>query len=140
MKKITPWILFFLILFSPVEKLFAGPSTKNLLQDVSSEISENGLTVRLEFSKSILSPDEPVFSDTSVRIDIPLASVRPQRRFFYTGDSRIPQIVASQLNAKTLRVQFVLGEKLPELKDNFQIEDQGRTLVEIGRASCRERV
>ncbi len=129
MKKITPWILFFLILFSSVQEITAGPSTKNLLQDVTSEIGENGLIVRFEFSKSILIPDEPIFSDTSIRIDIPLASVSPERRFFYTGDSRVPQIVASQLNAKTLRVQFVLGEKLPRLKDNFQIEDQGRTLV-----------
>jgi len=129
MRKITPWILFFLVLFGSVQEISAGPSTKNLLQDVASEISENGLIVRFEFSKSILIPDEPVFSDTSIQIDIPLASVSPERRFFYTGDSRIPQIVASQLDEKTLRVQFVLGEKLPGLKDNFQIEDQGRTLV-----------
>jgi flagellar protein FliO/FliZ len=129
MQKFTQWILFSLILFSSVEELSAGPATKNLLQDVATEISESGLIVRFEFSKSVLFPDEPVFSDTSIQIDIPLASVRPERRFFYTGDSRIPQIVATQLDAKTLRVQFVLGEKLPRIKDNFQIEDQGRTLV-----------
>jgi len=87
------------------------------------------LTVRFEFSKPVLNPGEPVFGDTSVQIDIPLASVVPAKRYFYTGDSRIPQIVASRLNAKTLRVQFVLGEKLPRLRENFQVEDQGLTLV-----------
>jgi len=87
------------------------------------------LTVRLEFNKPLLNPGEPVFSNTSVQIDIPLASVGPKKRFFYTGDSRIPQIVTSQLNAKTLRVQFVLGEKIPRLAENFQVEDQGRALV-----------
>lgn len=129
MQKITQWILFFLILFSPVAGMSADLSTKNLLRDVSSELSEKGLTVRLEFNKPLLNPGEPVFSDTSVQIDIPLASVGPKKRFFYTDDSRIPQIVASQLNAKTLRVQFVLGEKLPRLAENFQVEDQGRSLV-----------
>ena len=114
MQKITQWILFFLILFSPVAGMSADLSTKNLLQDVSSELSEKGLTVRLEFNKPLLNPGEPVFSDTSVQIDIPLASVGPKKRFFYTDDSRIPQIVVSQLNAKTLRVQFVLGEKTPQ--------------------------
>jgi len=129
MQKIIQRILFFLILFGPVAGMSADLSEKNLLQDVSSELSEKGLTVRLEFNKPLLNPGEPVFSNTSVQIDIPLASVGPKKRFFYTGDSRIPQIVTSQLNAKTLRVQFVLGEKIPRLAENFQVEDQGRALV-----------
>jgi flagellar protein FliO/FliZ len=129
MQKFTHWILFFLILFSPIEGLSQNSSAKNLLQNVSSDTSEEGLTVRFEFSKPVFNPGEPVFSDTSVRVDIPQASVVPAKRFFYTGDSRIPQIVASRLNAKTLRVQFVLGEKLPKLEENFQVEDQGRSLV-----------
>jgi flagellar biosynthetic protein FliO len=129
MQKITQWILFFLILFSPGAGISADLSTKNLLRDVSSELSEKDLTVRLEFNKPLLNSGEPVFNNTSVEIDIPLASVGPKKRFFYTGDSRIPQIVASQLNSKTLRVQFVLGEKLPRLEENFQVEGQGSALV-----------
>lgn len=129
MQKTTQWILIFLTLLNPVAGMSADLSTKNLLQEVSSELSERELIVRLEFNKPLLNPGGPVFSDTSVQIDIPLASAGPKKRFFYTGDSRVPQIVASQLNAKTMRVQFVLGEKLPRLEENFQVEDQGRTLV-----------
>jgi flagellar biosynthetic protein FliO len=129
MQKFTLRTIFFLIMLSPVAGWPADSFAKNLLQDVSSEISEKGLTVRFEFSEPVLNPGEPVFKDTSVQIDIPMASVRPAKRFFYTDDSRIPQIVASQLNAKTLRVQLVLGEKLPGVTENFQVEDQGRTLV-----------
>jgi len=123
------WILFLLILVSPVEGLSQDSSAKILLQNVSSDLSENGLTDRFEFNKPVLNAGQPVFSGTSVRIDIPQASVRPKKRFFYTGDSRIPQIVASRLNSKTLRLQFVLGERLPLLNENFQVEDQGRSLV-----------
>jgi len=123
------WILFLLILFSPVEGLSADSPAKIFLQNVSSDLSEEGLTVRFEFNKPVLNFGKPVFSETSVRIDIPQASVRPAKRFFYTGDSRIPQIIASRLNSQTLRVKFVLGEKLPLLKENFQVEDQGRSLV-----------
>ncbi len=123
------WIFPLLIMFSPVEGWSADFSTTSILRDVSSSLSEDGLTVRFDFNKPVLNPGKPVFSATSVRIDIPEASVRPAKRFFYTGDSRIPQIVASRLNSKTLRVQFVLGEKLPFLNENFQVEDQGGTLV-----------
>lgn len=123
------WILFLLILFSPVEGLSADSPANIFLQDIYSDLSEDGLTVRFEFNKPVLNSGKPVFSETSVQIDIPQASVRPAKRFFYTGDSRIPQIVASRLNSKTLRVQFVLGEKLPLLKENFQVEDKGRSLV-----------
>jgi len=123
------WIFSLLILFSPVEGFSADLGANNILQDVFSELSEDGLTVRFEFNKPVLNSGKPVFSRTSIRIDIPQASVKSAKRFFYTGDSRIPQIVASRLNSKTLRLQFVLGEKLPLLKENFQVEDQGRTLV-----------
>lgn len=123
------WIFSLLILFSPVDGWSADSSANNFLRDVSSSLSDGGLTVRFDFNKPVLNPGKPVFSDTSVLIDIPEASVRPTKRFFYTGDSRIPQIVASRLNSKTLRVQFVLGEKLPLLDENFQIDDQGRSLV-----------
>jgi len=123
------WIFFFLISVSSVEGLSADSRAQNFLQNVSSALSENGLTVRFEFNQPVLKSGQPVFSETSVRIDIPQASIRPAKRFFYTGDSRIPQIVASRLNSQTLRVQFVLGEKLPRLKENFQVEDQERSLV-----------
>lgn len=123
------WILILLILVGSIKGLSAEAFAKNVLQNVSSDLSERGLTVRFEFDSPVVNPAEPLFSNTSVRIDIPQASVRPKKRFFYTGDSRIPQIFASQLNATTLRVQFVLGEKLPFLKENFQVEDQGRSLV-----------
>ena len=123
------WAIFLLLIVSPVHGLSAESSSKNILQDVSSDLSENGLTVRFTFSEPVLKPGPPVFGETSVRIDIPQASVRPEKRFFYTGDSRIPQIFASRLNATTLRVQLVLGEKLPFLKENFQVEEQGRSLV-----------
>lgn len=129
MQKFTLKIIFFLLMLSPVAGWPADSFAKNLLQDVSSETSEKGLAIRFEFSEPVLNLGEPVFKDTSVQIDIPMASVRPVKRFFYTDDSRIPQIVAFQLNAKTLRVQFVLGEKLPGIAENFQVEDQGRTLV-----------
>jgi flagellar biosynthetic protein FliO len=123
------WILILLVLVSPAQGWSADSAAKNFLQDVSSEISEDGLTVRFEFSKPVLNFSKPVFSDTSIRIDIPQASVRPAKRFFYTSDSRVPQIYASRLDSQTLRVQFVLGEELPLLKENFQIQDQGRALV-----------
>lgn len=123
------WIFFLLIGVIPVQGLSAESSVKNFLQDVSSDLSENGLTVRFEFNEPVLKPGQPVFNDTSVQIDIPQASVNPTKRYFYTGDSRIPQILVSRLNATTLRVQLVLGEKLPQLKENFQVEDQGRSLV-----------
>ncbi len=129
MQKFTQWVLLLLIILSPVEGLSADAFTKNILRDVSSELSEKGLTVRFEFDKPVLNPGKPVFGDTSVLIDIPLSSVEPAKRFFYTGDSRIPQIVASQLNPKTLRVQLVLGEKLPGLEENFRVENQQGALV-----------
>ena len=68
------WILFLLILFSPVEGLSADSAAKIVLQDISSDLSEDGLTVRFEFNKPVLKSGKPVFSETSVRIDIPQAT------------------------------------------------------------------
>ena len=92
-------------------------------------MSDGKLTVRFEFNRPVLNPDDPVFGETSVHIDIPRAEVKTGKRFYYTGDGRIPQIFVSQLNLSTLRLQFVLGEKFPELRNQLQVEDQGRSLV-----------
>ncbi|GJL80000.1 MAG: hypothetical protein NPINA01_29890 [Nitrospinaceae bacterium] len=108
---------------------FAAFPAENLLQDVSSDVSESGLTVRFEFDKPVLKPGKPVFDSKSVRLEVSKASVRPTKRFYYTGDSRVPQIYVSQVNGDSLSLQFVLGEKLPNLRENFQVEDQGKSLV-----------
>ncbi|MDA0692002.1 MAG: flagellar biosynthetic protein FliO [Nitrospinae bacterium] len=118
-----------MILFFPPEIGSASSASENLLQGVSSELSEGKLTVRFEFSEPVLNRGKPVFDRTFVRVNVPRAFVRPTKRFYYTGDSRIPQIFVSQLDPGSLQLQFVLGEQLPNLRENFQVEDQGRSLV-----------
>jgi flagellar biosynthetic protein FliO len=123
------WVFFLMILFFPPQIGSANSSGKNFLQDVSSELSEGKLTVRFEFSEPVLTTGKPVFDRTFVRVSVPRAFVRPAKRFYYTGDSRVPQIFVSQLDRGSLQLQFVLGEQLPRLRENFQVEDQGRSLV-----------
>lgn len=118
-----------MILFFPKEAWSENSSGQNFLQNVSSELSEGKLTVRFEFDKPVLNTGIPVFGRTFVRVKVPQAFVRPAKRFYYTGDSRVPQIFVSQLDSGLLRLQFVLGEQLPDLRENFQVEDQGRSLV-----------
>lgn len=122
-------VLLFLVLIIPLKAESADFFGKNYLRDVSSDSSEGKLTVRFEFNKPISTLDEPVFSDKSVHVDVPGALVRTGKRFYYTGDGRIPQIFVSQLSPGTLRLQFTLGGKFPELRESFQVEDQGRSLV-----------
>jgi len=123
------WVLCFLILLCPPNGSSADSLGQNFLQDITSDLSEGRLTVRFEFNEPVLNPTQPVFDNKSVRVDIFKAFVQPAKRFYYTGDSRIPQIFVSQLEPNILRLQFVLGEKLPHLAENFQVEDQGRSLV-----------
>lgn len=104
-------------------------ATRNSLQDIAADLKEGRLTVRLQFKEPIVNPAAPVFNNTSVQMDIPNATVQPQKRFVYTGDSRIPQLFVEQLNPETVRVQFVLGQKLTNLSESFQVEDQGRSLI-----------
>ncbi len=92
-------------------------------------MNEGKLTVQFEFSEPVLNRGKPVFDRTFVRVNVPKAFVRPAKRFYYTGDTRVPQIFVSQLDSGLLRLQFVLGEELPSLRENFQVEDQGRSLV-----------
>jgi flagellar biosynthetic protein FliO len=127
-KKIK-WIFFLMILFFLAEAGSANASGQNFLQNVSSKLSEGKLTVRFEFTEPVLNTGKPVFDRTFVRVKVPRAFVRPAKRFYYTGDSRVPQIFVSQLDPGSLQLQFVLGEQLPNLRDNFQVEDQGRSLV-----------
>jgi len=122
-------IFFLMILFFPVKAWSLNSASQNFLQDVSSELSDGRLTVRFEFSEPVLNTGKPVFDKTFVRVNVPRAVVRPAKRFYYTGDSRIPQIFVSQLDSGSLQLQFVLGERLPGLNENFQVEDLGRSLV-----------
>jgi flagellar biosynthetic protein FliO len=123
------WVFFLMILFFLPEAGSANSSGQNILQDVSSELSEGKLTVRFEFNEPVLNTGKPVFDRTFVRVNVPGALVRPAKRFYYTGDTRVPQIFVSQLDSGDLQLQFVLGEQLPKLRDNFQVEDRGKTLV-----------
>ncbi len=102
---------------------------RNFLQDVVAEKEPGSLIIKLQFKRPVSRFEAPVFLNNSVQMDLPDARIRLPKRFFYTGDNRIPQIAATQISSKTLRVQFVLGEKLPGLKENFKLEKRGKTLT-----------
>ncbi|MFQ5449137.1 MAG: flagellar biosynthetic protein FliO [Nitrospinaceae bacterium] len=124
--KILALVLFLLVCFpgEPQARL----SGANFLKDVFSEVGANSLTIHLEFARPGPGHTAPVFSKNSVQIDFPHTAVQPAKRYFYTGDSWIPQVFVSQYNRDTVRVQFILGQKLPHLSEHFHLGKQGRFL------------
>ena len=108
------WKLYILLglcaaVFTGVEGAFAQSVPRNFLQDVVAEREDGILTIRFQFKRPVTQYDAPVFLNKSVQMDLPDARIRLPKRYFYTKDSRIPQIAVTQINSKTLRVQFVLG-------------------------------
>jgi len=122
-------VFFFLLGIFFATAHWAASATTNYLQDITSKLSEGSLTVRIDFNEPVLHHESPVFNNTSVLVDVPNAFVQPAKRFVYTGDSRMPQIFISQLSPQVLRMQFVLGSQIANLKESFQVENQGRSLV-----------
>jgi flagellar biogenesis protein FliO len=127
------WI-FFVSLFTLLSPLSleakVNLSNMNRLENVETQFTENELTIKFYFKKSLVNLREPIFFEKSIQVDFPLAYSQPAKRFLKTGDSQISQIYVSQFNSRTMRVRFILGkDEEGDYKNRFHMEKDGDSLV-----------
>jgi len=105
-------------------------SNMNRLENVVTEFTEDELTIKFYFKKSLVHLREPLFFEKSIQVDFPLAYSQPAKRFLKTGDSQISQIYVSQFNSRTMRVRFIMGkDEEGDYKNRFHMEKDGDSLV-----------
>ena len=127
------WI-FFVSLFTLLSPLSleakVNLSNMNRLENVETQFTEDELTIKFYFKKSLVHLREPLFFEKSIQVDFPLAYSQPAKRFLKTGDSQISQIYVSQFNSRTMRVRFILGkDEEGDYKNRFHMEKDGDSLV-----------
>ncbi|MFQ5672376.1 MAG: flagellar biosynthetic protein FliO [Nitrospinales bacterium] len=101
----------------------------NLLKNIVTRQEEGAVVFRLEFRKPVGSYKEPVFYKKSVQVDLGGSFIKPAKRRFATGDSRVSEIYAVQFDPHTVRVRFMLGSDGRGLRNKFHLSRQGRFLV-----------
>ncbi len=116
--------------------MFAAPvesstdlSKLNYLRDISIETGEDALTFHLKFSRPLAKNPRPEFFGKSVQIELPNAYIHPAKRYFYSDDSPIDQVYASQLDVDRVRVRFVYNASQTDMASNFRIRRKGSELT-----------
>ena len=127
------WI-FFVSLFTVLSPLSLEAkdnlSNMNRLENVETQFTEDELTIKFHFKKSLVHLQEPIFFEKSIQVDFPSAYSQPAKRFLKTGDSLISQIYVSQFNSKTMRVRFIFGkDEEGDYKNRFHMKKDGDSLV-----------
>lgn len=101
----------------------------NLLKNITTQQEEGAVVFRLEFMKPVDAYKGPVFYKKSVQMDFSNSFIKPAKRYFSTGDSRVSRIHAVQFDPHTVRVRFMLDGDGRGLGGNFHLRRQGRFLV-----------
>ena len=127
------WI-FFVSLFTVLSPLSLEAkdnlSNMNRLENVETQFTEDELTIKFHFKKSLVHLQETIFFEKSIQVDFPSAYSQPAKRFLKTGDSLISQIYVSQFNSKTMRVRFIFGkDEEGDYKNRFHMKKDGDSLV-----------
>lgn len=105
----------------------------NLLQDVSVRHEGPELWIQLQFRKTPVHFQGPVFFKRSIQMDFPQAYIHPAKQYLETGDERIRQVYVSQFDPQHLRLRLILGPQASHLQERTHVEQEGRVLkIRIG--------
>lgn len=131
-KKDWIFLISFFVLLNPLNlEAKVNLSNMNLLENIQTQSTEDELTIKFNFKKSLKHFNQPIFYEKSIQIDFPFAYSQPAKKFITTGNSQISQIYVSQFDAQKMRVRLIFGKDANGEYDNrvrLQKEDDSLTI------------